>query len=240
MSNIIIKPFGEQDPHAEIELIASTAVHSNKFSVDQMPSLAARVSHADSGKTGTDDAADLKLMRFLADHKHMTPFEHQSATFRVVAPLFVFREWHRHRTQAYNEMSMRYTDDPVGKYHVPKEFRQQASRNKQASAGNIPEHNHWKADATLRAAYAFALKSYEDLQSLGVCREQARMVVPVGNYSEMYATASLRNWFGFWVLRESQEAQYEIRVYAEAIDKILSEIWPESWGVLKQSYKDFK
>jgi len=236
----IIKPYGNTDPYSEIELIASTQVHSDKFTVDQMPSLAARVSHADSGKTGTDNNADTKLMRFLADHKHMTPFEHQSATFRVVAPLFVFREWHRHRTQAYNEMSMRYTDDPIGKFFIPSTFRKQASRNKQSSAGKLDDHLQWKADAILRAAYEYSLKSYNDLIALEVAREQARVVVPVGNYSEMYATASLRNWFGFWVLRESQDAQYEIRVYAEAIDKVLSEIWPDSWGVLKNSYKEYK
>ena len=236
----LILPYGEQDPYSEIELIASTTVHSDKFTADQMPALAARVSHAQSGKTGDVESADTKLMRFLADHKHMTPFEHQSATFRVVAPLFVFREWHRHRTQAYNEMSMRYTDDPVGKFFTPENWREQASRDKQSSSGNIPEHAHWKADAVLQGAYEFALKSYEDLQSLGVAREQARIVIPVGNYSEMYATASLRNWFGFWVLRESEHAQYEIRVYANAIDEVLSEIWPTSWGVLKESYKEYK
>jgi len=236
----ILKPYGEQDPYSVIELIASTQVHSEKFSADQMPALAARVSHAQSGKTGDTESADTKLMRFLADHRHMTPFEHQSATFRVVAPLFVFREWHRHRTQAYNEMSMRYTDDPVGKFFVPEEWRQQASRDKQSSSGNIEEHLKWKANACLKSAYEHALKSYHDLQSLGVCREQARVVIPVGNYSEMYATASLRNWFGFWVLRESQDAQYEIRVYANAIDEMLSEIWPTSWKVLKDSYKEFK
>ena len=238
--NKIIQPFGSQDPYAEIELIASTQVHSDKFTVDQMPSLAARVSHADSGKTGADQESDTKLMRFLADHKHMTPFEHQSATFRVVAPLFVFREWHRHRTQAYNEMSMRYTDDPVGKFFTPEKFREQATRNKQGSAGFIPDTNQWKADAILKSAYDHALKSYHDLISLDVARELARIVIPVGNYSEMYATASLRNWFAFWVLRESTEAQYEIRVYAEAVDKVLSEIWLTSWGVLKDSYKEYK
>jgi len=115
----IIRPYGDQDPYALVQLIASTIVHSDNFEVDQMPALAARVSHANSGDTGEDVDADKKLMRYLANHKHMTPFEHQSATFKIVLPLFVAREWMRHRTQAYNEISMRYTDDPVGKMFVP-------------------------------------------------------------------------------------------------------------------------
>jgi thymidylate synthase (FAD) len=233
MKNIIY-PYGDGDPYAEIELIASTGVHG-AFVTDQMPVLSARVSHAGSGKTGQDPMADVKLMNYLAKHKHMTPFEHQSATFRVVAPLFVFREWHRHRTQSYNEMSMRYTSDPVGKFHMPQEFREQATRNKQAGAGALPEEIQVEAAHVLRHGYNVCMKTYSKLIELGVCREQARMIVPVGNYSEMYATANLRNWYGFWLLRHDPNAQKEIRVYADAIDQFLTDLWPDSWRALKEA-----
>ncbi|MCK5019016.1 MAG: FAD-dependent thymidylate synthase [Candidatus Peribacteraceae bacterium] len=231
----IIKPYGDQDPHAMIELIAKTDVVGDTFTTDQMPIMSARVSHAGSGKTGDDPEADLRLMKWLADHKHMTPFEHQSATFKIVAPLFVIREWHRHRTQSYNEMSMRYTDSPVGKFHFPEAWREQATRNKQSSAGNLSDYKQDTADLILKKAYNTSLTAYNDLCDIGVCREQARMVVPVGNYSEFYATANLRNWYGFWLLRHDPDAQKEIRVYADAIDEMLTEIWPESWECLKNS-----
>jgi thymidylate synthase (FAD) len=231
---IILKPYGAQDPYAAIELIAHTSVDSATFDTDQMPVLSARVSHAGSGKTGEDPEGDKKLMRYLAKHKHMTPFEHQSATFRVVAPLFVFREWHRHRTQSYNEMSMRYTSDPVGKFWIPERFRAQATRNKQAGAEALPEDIQTQAAQIMQHSYDVALKSYGKLTEIGVCREQARGVVPVGNYSEMYATANLRNWYGFWLLRHDPTAQKEIREYADAIDFLLSGIWPESWKALKE------
>lgn len=231
----IVKPYGEQDPYSLIELIARTEVCSTKFQSDHMPALAARVSHAESGKTGEDVEGDEKLMKYLADHKHMTPFEHQSVTFKVVAPIFVVREWHRHRTQAYNEMSMRYTDDAVGKMFVPELWREQCTRNKQGSAGGIKDYNQQFATIIAQRAYRFAIDSYEELLKIGVCREQARTVIPVGNYTEFYATASLRNWYGFYALRHAQDAQKEIRDYADAIDVILTELWPTSWGVLKDS-----
>ncbi len=234
----IIRPYGDKDPHASIELIASTVVHSEKFTADQMPSLAARVSHADSGKTGDNPEDDLKLMNYLGKHKHMTPFEHQSVTFKIVTPLFVRSEWHRHRTQSFSEISMRYTDDPVGKLFIPEVWRKQCTRNKQGSAEPIESYHQEFATNLAKKTYTAAMEGYEAMIKLGVCREQARIFVPVGNYTEFYATANLRNWYGFYALRHAEDAQQEIRVYAEAIDEILTELWPESWGSLKESLKN--
>ncbi|MBU1008289.1 FAD-dependent thymidylate synthase [Candidatus Dependentiae bacterium] len=224
-------PYGEQDPYSRVDLIASTQVHSDQYTVDQMPVLSARVSHAQSGKTGEDPKADKRLMDYLAEHLHMTPFEHQSVSFKVVLPLFVAREWMRHRTQAYNEVSMRYSSDPVGKFYYPAVWRKQAARNKQSSAGEVDD----QAGCTkiLQDAYEHALSAYHKLLEKGVCREQARSIIPVGNYTEFYATANLRNWFGFYKLRIAPDAQWEIRQYARCIDEILEELWPESWDSLK-------
>jgi len=231
--NIIKYPYGQKDPHALVELIASSQMHSEKYTIDQMPVLSARVSHAASGKTGENHEKDLALMNYLAANEHMTPFEHQSVTFRVVLPLFVAREWMRHRTQSYNEVSMRYSSDPVGKFYYPQTWREQATRNKQSSAGLVVDQQG--CTAILKEAYEHALAAYKKLQEKGVCREQARSVVPVGNYTQYYATANLRNWAHFYHLRIAQGAQWEIRQYARCIDEILSELWADSWGVLRKN-----
>lgn len=231
--NKIMYPYGEQDPHARVELIASTNVHSDAFHIDQMPVLSARVSHAGSGRTGKNPEADKKLMNYLAAHLHMTPFEHQSVTFKVILPVFVARHWMRHRTQSYNEVSMRYSLDPVGKFYTPTTWRRQAKSNKQSSVGEVEDQVG--CTALLQESYEHALKTYNALLEKGVCREQARLVVPVGNYTEFYATANLRNWMSFYRLRSAPDAQWEIRQYADCIGKLLGNLWPESWDSLRKS-----
>lgn len=231
--NIVKYPYGKQDPYALIELVASTQLHGDKYIADQMPALAARVSHASSGKTGEDRDKDIKLMHYLSRHQHMTPFEHQSVTFKVVLPLFVAREWMRHRTQSYNEVSMRYSSDPVGKFYFPEKWRKQAKQNRQSSVDGVI--NQKECTQILKCAYDHALDSYKLLLKNGVCREQARAVVPVGNYTQFYATANLRNWHAFYRLRIASDAQWEIRQYAECIGKILNELWPDSWRALLEN-----
>ncbi|KKP22600.1 MAG: Thymidylate synthase ThyX [candidate division TM6 bacterium GW2011_GWF2_28_16] len=236
INNIKIKrPYGETDPYAIVELVAITQMQGSKYNTDQMPALSARVSHAASGKTGENVERDLGLMNYLAQNFHMTPFEHQSATFKIVTPLIVARQWMRHRTQSYNEVSMRYSADPVGKFYMPDVWRLQASTNKQASLGQVADQE--VCTKILSDAYNNSLNAYNKLLSMGVCREQARLIVPVGNYTEFYATANLRNWFAFYKLRIAQDAQWEIRQYAQSIGEILESIWPNSWSALKNSNK---
>lgn len=217
---------------SKITLIAVTKMEI-PYSEDQMPVLAARVSHGADGKTGEDFHADIKLTNYLADHHHTSPFEHVSATFKVECPLFIRSEWHRHRTQSYNEISMRYTSDMIGKVWGPDVWRSQASRNKQSSEGNIEDQN--KARDILRRSYCEALTAYNDLLRLGVCREQARAVIPTGHMTEFYATANLLNWHKFCKLRQALDAQYEIRILADEIDRILSNRFPISWSALQQA-----
>ena len=225
-------PYGQKDPYALVELIASTAIHSDKYNVDQMPVLSARVSHAGSGKTGNDPERDKKLMDYLAKHYHMTPFEHQSVTFKVVLPLFVAREWMRHRTQSYNEVSMRYSTDPVGKCYYPQVWRMQAARNKQSSLGVVDDQGG--CTDLLKKTYDHCFQTYNQLLEKGVCREQARLVVPVGNYTQFYATANLRNWVHFYNLRIASDAQWEIQQYARCIGEFIKEIWPNCWDSLQK------
>jgi len=230
--NKIKYPYGQQDPYSLVELIASTNVHSETYKVDQMPVLSARVSHAASGKTGENHERDKKLMHYLAENLHMTPFEHQSITFKVVLPLFVAREWMRHRTQSYNEVSMRYSSDPVGKFYYPEVWRKQAARNKQSSVGEVEDQAG--CAALLKQSYDLSLQTYKKLLEKGVCREQARLVVPVGNYTQFYATANLRNWVHFYKLRIASDAQWEIRQYAKCIGELVQELWPDCWEAMQK------
>lgn len=228
-------PYGQEDIYAIVELIASTHIHSDKYIADQMPALSARVSHAASGKTGENYDRDKNLMDFLATHQHLTPFEHQSVTFKIVTPLFVAREWMRHRTQSFNEVSMRYSSDPVGKFYYPQIWRLQASTNKQSSCGQLSKEDACLCENLLKQAYENSLQTYKKLIEMGVCREQARLVVPVGNYTEFYATANLRNWAHFYKLRNAEDAQWEIRQYAKCIGEFIQDLWPDSWDALLKS-----
>lgn len=230
---IIEYPYGKKDPHAIVELVATSKMEGDKYDIDQMPALSARVSHASSGKTGENKDRDLKLMSYLAENFHMTPFEHQSATFKIVTPLIVARQWMRHRTQSYNEVSMRYSTDPVGKLYFPEQWRLQAKTNQQSSLGQV--ENQKECTKLLKDSYDQSLQTYNKLLEKGVCREQARLVVPVGNYTQFYATANLRNWFAFYKLRNASDAQWEIRQYARVIGEILKDIWPNSWSALSKS-----
>jgi len=197
-----------------------------------MPVLAARVSHGQDGKTGQDAVRDERLISFLAKHNHTSPFEHLSATFKISVPLYVAREWMRHRTQSYNEVSMRYTSDFIGEVHFPKEWRGQDGNNRQVGSGNLDEETSKAADALLALSYRRAVDDYDALLALGVCREQARAVIPVGHITHFYATANLLNWSKFCRLRCAEDAQAEIRDPAQEVSKILAELYPLPWRYL--------
>ena len=177
-------------------------------------------------------APDERLINFLAEHEHMTPFEHATFKFYVKAPIFVIREWQRHRTFSYNELSARYKKLKP-EFFYPKRARFQDPENKQGSIeypeGDIMTTN---TQAMLTYAYDESWLVYEQLLEQGVAREIARGVLPVGIYSEMYVTGNFRNWMHWWFLRSSGEAQQEIRDYAHAVGEILSEKMPLSFGAL--------
>jgi thymidylate synthase (FAD) len=208
----------------------------NEADLDFMPCSAARVSFGNEDKTGKDEKADVKLMKYLADHQHMTPFEHQSATFLVEVPLFIRSQIHRHRTFAYNEISRRYTDESL-EFWIPDTLRQQSSSNRQASSDATVEAyaSHWQFDSwkdDFRSHYEESLAFYESLVAQGACREQARAVLPQSLLTKFYMTGNLRNWCHFLKLRLDEHAQYEVRVVAERIEQKLRELWPNSMGAL--------
>ncbi len=184
---------------------------------------------------GTPEApGDEKLLRYLWENQHATPFEMAGVTIEVQAPIFVFREWHRHRVPfGYNEMSARYTPLPDLNY-LPTVERLliNSKTNKQAGtvagADELDEVGAESFRAALADSYAAAQTLYETALASGVPKELARVHLPVGRYSRMRATGNLRGWLGFLSLRMAPNAQWEIRMYANALAEILAEQFPRT------------
>ena len=174
---------------------------------------------------------DEKLLGYLYRNEHMTPFEMAGMVIEVQAPIFVFREWHRHRTQSYNEMSGRYIQLPP-LYYVPSLERLanggQSTSNKQASGGKLHASVAEAARYLIETQHDDARQAYEALLASGVAKELARVVLPVAQYSRMWAHANLRNWLHFLELRTAEGAQWEIRQYANAVAGLVREAFPRT------------
>lgn len=177
---------------------------------------------------------DEKLLAYLYNNKHHTPFEMAGMIIEVKAPIFVFREWHRHRTQSYNEMSARYIPLPDENY-IPSLERlmlgaNTATSNKQAQGkGGLSSAEAVAWREQLEASYNFAQMTYEKGIAIGIPKELARLPVPVARYSRMRASANLRNWLAFLTLRDHDAAQWEIRQYAEVVSSIIKDLFPHTW-----------
>jgi len=177
---------------------------------------------------------DEKLLRYLYEHKHATPFEMAGLVLEIKAPIFVFREWHRHRTQSYNEMSARYVPLPNENY-IPSVERlmMQGGANKQAAGTGATleaRDAEWFQDA-LVTAYGRSQVLYEEALKIGVPKELARLILPVGRYSRMRASANLRNWLAFLTLRMAPDAQWEIRQFANAVGEFVAQKFPKTWAL---------
>lgn len=177
---------------------------------------------------------DEKLLNFLYANRHDSPFEFAGMVIEVQAPIFVFREWHRHRTQSYNEMSARYAPMPDQVYvpTVDRILLNQKDGNKQAgSIKGAPEVTTFDAVVfreLVKAGYDRSRADYVSALNNGVPKELARTLLPVGQYSRMRAVANLRNWLAFATLRSHPTAQYEIRQYSDALSNILREVFPRT------------
>ncbi len=186
------------------------------------------------------DSGDEKLLSYLYSHRHLTPFEMCGLTLEIQAPIFVFREWHRHRTQSYNEMSARYTPLPNLNY-VPSIDRLLISggSNKQAtSIGTVlDKEGAYTFQRRLQQSYIESENLYQLSLKNGVPKELARLVLPVARYSKMRASANLRNWLTFLTLRMDTNAQWEIRQYANAVGKIISNLFPRTWDLFIKGEK---
>jgi thymidylate synthase (FAD) len=190
------------------------------------------------------DERDRKLIRYLVKNRHTSTLEHNVITFKFTVPLFVRGQHHRHRTWSYNEISRRYTDMNIA-FYEPKTFRTQHKTNRQAS--NLDETNPLtkltstlgtplKADNVIRNIHRQSLESYEALIESGVCREQARGILPQNLYTEYYGTCNLNNLIKFIVLREDDHAQWEIQQVAKACREIATELWPVAMATFNQNF----
>lgn len=180
---------------------------------------------------------DEKLLEFLHTKKHTTPFEMGGMVIEVQAPIMVFREWHRHRTQSYNEMSARYTPLPDVNY-IPSIERLMIGndgKNKQAGtvagAAVLTEADAHSFRAGLRLIYQNAEALYQTALANGVPKELARVHLPVGRYSRMRASANLLNWLKFLTLRMDNAAQFETRMYANAVGELIAQHFPRTWAL---------
>lgn len=195
---------------------------------------AARVSF---GKRKTKyDERDRILVKFLAENKHYSPFRHLIVQFHIKAPEFVMRQWYKHvvgiettssypmKDHAWNEISGRYV--PVNDFYTPENWRKQSEDNKQASLGLI--ENQDEAKNIFSDTMDYLLKSYNRLLELGIAKEQARIFLPLNQYSEIYWTASFQAVMNFISLRDDAHAQWEIREYALAIKEIMLDLFPET------------
>lgn len=199
----------------------------------------ARVSYDAAWRTGTDTGSDERLINYLYEHGHNTPFEAVTVSIEVKAPIFVFRQWHRHRTQSYNELSARYRELPE-EFYIPEacQITTQHTDNKQMRTTEQHKNaENWRREMRENNERTFEL--YRDMIDDGVPRELARSVLPVGTYSHMFATANLNNWFKFLSERLHEHAQYEIRVYAVELLEILEQIAPVATKAFKNKMKEY-
>lgn len=186
---------------------------------------------------------DAKLINYLWDHRHTTPFESVTFTFDIKAPIFVFRQWHRHRTWSYNELSARYKELPT-EYYLPDPelIGTQAVKNKQgrdvasdADLELIAKRQQELIGVDVMMQLAF--RTYNELLAQGWPRELARSVLPVATYSHMFCTVNLLNLLKFLTLRCDSHAQHEIRVYADAMLELIRPIVPICVGAWEKSFK---
>ncbi|MDY7525501.1 FAD-dependent thymidylate synthase [Sphingomonas sp. 10B4] len=190
-------------------------------------SRAARVSYDAAWRAGEDEGSDAKLIRYLWRNRHTTPFEAVTFTFEIHAPIFVFRQWHRHRTWSFNELSARYRELPE-EFYTPDTAligKQSTSRKQARDIGEIVDGR--AAEVAIMSNHCKqAFVVYRALLASGWPRELARSVLPVTTYSTMFATVNLLNLMKFLTLRTDPHAQHEIRVYADAMVGMAASVAP--------------
>ena len=196
------------------------------------------------------DERDKKLINYLIKHRHTSTLEHCGITFKFVVPLYIRSQHHRHRTWSYNEISRRYTDVDL-RFYEPEAFRTQHKSNRQASNAeelinpimnsedeSHPKFGEWIHPITaaefVAAHNADSLVLFEQLIEAGVCREQARGVLPQNLYTEYYGTCALSNLLKFIDLRTHEGAQWEIQKVAEACLEIATDLFPETVGAYRR------
>ncbi len=194
----------------------------------------------DDCSCGKTQPGDEKLLRYLWENAHTTPFEMAGMVVEVQAPIFVFREWQRHRTFSFNEMSARFAPLPDLNY-VPtiERLLMNGGKNKQAGkiagAGDYDRDEAGRTRDNIQIVYGLAQETYDVALKAGCPKELARLVLPVGRYSRMRAQANLRNWLAFLTLRDDPKAQWEIREYAKVVRSMLTDLFPRTLALFSES-----
>jgi thymidylate synthase (FAD) len=191
---------------------------------------AARISYRAPSKGKEQDQ---KLINYLWKNKHTSPFEMVKITLNIKMPIFVMRQYVRHRMQNLNEVSARYTELP-NEFYIPKVWRKQDTKNKQGSINEsefnpewmIPNHGWVNSTEALRLHCENSYKLYQQMLAVGIAREMARMVLPINIYTEIYACWDMKNLLHFITLRDDSHAQAEIQEYGKAIKSICKKLFP--------------
>ena len=213
----------------------------DKLGDDLTPVNAARVSFGT--KSDTFEEKDRKLSKFLIKHKHFSPFRHQHVMMIIKAPEFVMRQWYKHvvgiettsssvtKDHAWNEISGRYI--PVQEYYYPEVWRRQSEDNKQASEGELDDLQQKRMTQIYGEYMRQVEMTYERMVEAGMAKEQARIVLPLSQYTLVYWTASFQSIMNFIELRDEPTAQWEIQQYAKVLKEIMFDVYPETtklWG----------
>jgi len=224
----------------------------NKGFVEVIDSLGSDLTVVNSARVSfgkrkeTYDKSDRALVRYLAKHKHFSPFRHMVVQFHLKAPEFVMRQWYKHvvgiettssyptKDHAWNEISGRYT--PVSDYYIPEIWRKQSEDNKQASEGELDKLQQ-KRMSHLYERYLFEVERvYDTMVDAGMAKEQARVVLPLSQYTEVYWTASFQAIMNFIELRDETTAQWEIQEYAKCLKEMMYDIYPETVKIWSDVY----
>ena len=192
------------------------------------------------------DKSDERLVRYLAKHKHYSPFRHLQVQFHIKAPEFVMRQWYKHvvgiettsnsstKDHAWNEISGRYVE--YSDFYIPENFRAQSSDNKQASEGLVEDQE--SAEKLWSDAQQKSIESYEKMIEMGMAKEQARSILPLTVYTQVWWTASFQSIMNFIELRDEATAQIEIQEYARVLKKIMLNVFPETTKLWQEVYWD--
>ena len=190
------------------------------------------------------DKSDERLVRYLAKHKHYSPFRHLQVQFHIKAPEFVMRQWYKHvvgietssssstKDHAWNEISGRYV--PVEDFYVPEVYRAQSEDNKQASEGEV--ENQSDARKLWMDAHWYVVGFYNDLLEMGLAKEQARAILPLSQYTEVYWTASFQAVMNFIELRNEKTSQWEIQEYAKVLLEQMKEVFPKTTELWSEAH----
>lgn len=214
----------EQKPHGYVRYIDH---HGSDLRIVE----AARISYKSPSK---GDEQDKKLLQYLYRNRHTSPFEQCNITFNIKFPIFLMRQFVRHRTFRLNEVSARYTELP-DEFYLPEKWRAQDTKNKQGSV-NYDTVDQNVAIVLARDSYAHCYRAYEMMIKDGVSKEQARFILPVGIYTEIYVNIDLHNLMHFLRLRLDSHAQLEMREVAKAMHDIALELFPWTF----QAFRKFK